>query len=58
MKTAATRSRVRGNRQHFGVEISLSLGQFCQICQICQKSSNLEQQMKNLDSRETVLPRR
>ena len=28
MKTATTRSRVRGNRQHFGVEISLSLGQF------------------------------
>ena len=26
--------------------------------QICQKSSHLEQQMKNLDSRETVLPRR
>ena len=55
MKTATTRSRVRGNRRNFGVEISLSLGQFYQIC---QKSSNLEQQMKNLDSRETVLPRR
>jgi len=27
MKTATTRSRVRGNRQHFDVEISLSLRQ-------------------------------
>ena len=28
MKTATTRSRVRGNRQHFDVEILLSLGRF------------------------------
>ena len=35
-----------------------ALGYVDSFRQICQKSSHLEQQMKNLDSRETVLPRR
>ena len=35
-----------------------ALGYVVSFRQISQKSSQLEQQMKNLDSRETVLPRR
>ena len=56
MKTATTRSRVRGNRQHFDVEISLSLG--LDFVKFGKKSSHLEQRIKNLVYRETVLPRR